>query len=178
MKRNLWRQKIISKKTTHDFKTSCELSGITGKYTDFSKIKLFRQRDNTDVSKKMVTKKNSTSISLWALHSKYLVKVTSSEWPIRTNDFNLQIDKIMVLHTKITLLYAISYKRNKLNSRTIHSVIPQLFFTVDSLNADLHEGFWSRGMLQPHFARVSTHKGASSSSLNLRRELAPKYLTG
>ena len=29
----------------------CELSGnITGKYTDFCKIKLFRQRDNIDIS--------------------------------------------------------------------------------------------------------------------------------
>ena len=39
----------------------------------------------------------------------------------------------MVLYTKITLLYAISYKRNKLNSRSLHSLVPRLFFTVDSL---------------------------------------------
>ena len=32
-------------------------------------------------------------------------------------------------------------------------------------------------MLQAHFARVSTHEEAFSSSLNLPRELAPKYLT-
>ena len=43
---------------------------------------------------------------------------------------------------------------------------------------DTHEGFFPRSMLQAHFARVSTHEGAFSSSLNLPRELAPKYLTG
>ena len=43
--------------------------------------------------------------------------------------------------------------------------------------ADTHEGFCSRSMLQAHFARVSTHEGAFSSSLNLPWELAPKYLT-
>ena len=47
-----------------------------------------------------------------------------------------------------------------------------------TLKADTHEGFCSRSMLQAHFARVSTHEGAFSSSLNLPRELAPKYLTG
>ena len=47
-----------------------------------------------------------------------------------------------------------------------------------SVNADTHEGFCSPSMLQAHFARVSTHEGAFSSSLNLPRELAPKYLTG
>ena len=31
-------------------------------------------------------------------------------------------------------------------------------------------------MLQAHFARVSTHEEAFSTSLNLPRELAPKYL--
>ena len=42
----------------HDLKRSCELSGITGKYIDFSKIKLFRPRGNIAVSKnKMVQKK-------------------------------------------------------------------------------------------------------------------------
>ena len=41
----------------HDLKRTCELSGTTRKYIDFSKNKLFRQRDNTDVSKKMVKKK-------------------------------------------------------------------------------------------------------------------------
>ena len=46
------------------------------------------------------------------------------------------------------------------------------------VKADTHEGFCSRGMLQAHFARVSTHEGAFSSSVNLPRELAPKYLTG
>ena len=35
----------------HELKRSCELSGITGKYIDFSKIKLFPQRDTIDVSK-------------------------------------------------------------------------------------------------------------------------------
>ena len=43
---------------------------------------------------------------------------------------------------------------------------------------DTHEGFFPRNMLQAHFARASTHEGAFSSSLNLPRELAPKYLTG
>ena len=46
------------------------------------------------------------------------------------------------------------------------------------LKADAHKGFCSRSMLHSHFARVSTHEGAFSSSLNLPRELAPKYLTG
>ena len=41
-----------------------------------------------------------------------------------------------------------------------------------SVKADTHEG------LHLHFARVSTHKGAFSNSLNFPRELAPKYLTG
>ena len=50
-----------------------ELSGITGKYIDFSKIKLFCQRDNIDVSRKKTCKENYlNSISLWALNSKYL----------------------------------------------------------------------------------------------------------
>ena len=44
--------------------------------------------------------------------------------------------------------------------------------------ADTDEGFCSRGMLQAHFARVSTHEGAFSNSVNLRWELTPKYLTG
>ena len=46
------------------------------------------------------------------------------------------------------------------------------------IKADTHEGFCSQSMLQAHFARVSTHEGAFSSSLNLLRELSPKYLTG
>ena len=41
-----------------------------------------------------------------------------------------------------------------------------------SVKADTHEG------LHLNFARVSTHKGAFSNSLNLPWELAPKYLTG
>ena len=45
------------------------------------------------------------------------------------------------------------------------------------LKGDTHEGFCSRSMLHAHFARVSTHEGVFSSSLNLPRELAPKYLT-
>ena len=45
------------------------------------------------------------------------------------------------------------------------------------IKADTHEGFCSRSILQAHFARVSTHEGAFSSSLNLPRERAPKYLT-
>ena len=49
--------------------------------------------------------------------------------------------------------------------------------TFSSFKADTHDGFCSRRMLQAHFARVSTHEGAFSSSLNLPRELAPKYLT-
>ena len=47
-----------------------------------------------------------------------------------------------------------------------------------NIKADTHKGFYSRSMPQAHFARVSTHEGAFSSSLNLPRELAPKYLTG
>ena len=47
-----------------------------------------------------------------------------------------------------------------------------------TIKADTHEEFCSRSMLQAHFAYVSTHEGAFSSSLNLLRELAPKYLTG
>ena len=46
------------------------------------------------------------------------------------------------------------------------------------LKADTLEEFCSRSMVQSHFAGVSTHEGAFSSSLNLPRELAPKYLTG
>ena len=42
-----------------------------------------------------------------------------------------------------------------------------------SLKADTLEGFCFRSMFQSHFARVSTHEGAFSSSLNLPRELAP-----
>ena len=42
----------------------------------------------------------------------------------------------------------------------------------------IHKGFCSRSMLQVHFARVRTQEGAFSSSLNLPRDLAPKYLTG
>ena len=41
----------------HDLKTSFELSGITGKYIDLSKIKLFHQRDDIDRSKKKMVKK-------------------------------------------------------------------------------------------------------------------------
>ena len=48
---------VENNRTCHDLKRSCELSGITGKYIDFSKIKLFRQRDYIDVPKKMVKKK-------------------------------------------------------------------------------------------------------------------------
>ena len=35
---------------------SCELSGIKGKYIDFSEIKLFHRRDNIDVSNKICIK--------------------------------------------------------------------------------------------------------------------------
>ena len=49
---------------------------------------------------------------------------------------------------------------------------------TQSVKADTHEGFCSRSMLQAHFARVSTHEGAFSSSLNFPREFAPKCLTG
>ena len=45
------------------------------------------------------------------------------------------------------------------------------------IKADTHEGFCSQSMLQAHFARVSTHKGAFSGSLNLPVELAPRYFT-
>ena len=43
--------------------------------------------------------------------------------------------------------------------------------------ADTHEGFCSRSKLQAHFACVSTHEGASLSSLNFPLERAPTYLT-
>ena len=52
-----------------------------------------------------------------------------------------------------------------------------LFIEHDWIKADTHGGFCSRSMLQAYFARVSTHEGAFSSSLNLPWELAPKYLT-
>ena len=45
----------------------------------------------------------------------------------------------------------------------------------ETIKADTHEGFCSQSMLQAHFARVSTHEEVFSSSLNLPRELAPKY---
>ena len=46
-----------------------------------------------------------------------------------------------------------------------------------TVKADTHKEFCSWSMLQAHFPRVSTHKGAFSSLLSLPRELAPKYLT-
>ena len=52
------------------------------------------------------------------------------------------------------------------------------FYRTFKADHDTHEGFCSRSMLQVHFARVSSHEGAFSSSLNLLQELAPKYLTG
>ena len=39
--------------------------------------------------------------------------------------------------------------------------------------ADSPEGFCSRSMFQAHFARVSTHEGAFSSSLNLPGSFLP-----
>ena len=50
-------------------------------------------------------------------------------------------------------------------------------FTVQPLHVR-HKGFCSRNTPQAHFAFVSTHEGAFSSSLTLPRKLAPKYLTG
>ena len=50
--------------------------------------------------------------------------------------------------------------------------------SASTVKGDIHEGFCSWSMLQTHFAHVSTHKGVFSSSLNLPRELAHKYLTG
>jgi len=55
--------------------------------------------------------------------------------------------------------------------------VPYILQLQARFKADTHEGFCSRSMLQAHFARVSTHEGAFSSSLNLPWELAPKYLT-
>ena len=46
---------------------------------------------------------------------------------------------------------------------------------VPCIKAYKHEGFCYRSMLQAHF---SAHEGVFSSSLNLPRERAPKYLTG
>ena len=58
-------------------------------------------------------------------------------------------------------------------------ILPYLHLNLHHmLKADTQEGFCSRSMLPDHFARVSTHEGAFSSSLYLPRELAPKYLTG
>ena len=59
--------------------------------------------------------------------------------------------------------------------------LPSKFVCGEKYN--VRQGRYTRGvllpgMLQSHFARVSTHEGAFSSSLNLPRELAPKYLTG
>ena len=59
--------------------------------------------------------------------------------------------------------------------------LPSKFVCDEKYN--VRQGRYTRGvllpgMLQSHFARVSTHEGAFSSSLNLPRELAPKYLTG
>ena len=66
------------------------------------------------------------------------------------------------------------------NETDLHCKVVQYIrrFYPDAIKADTHEGFCSRSMLQSHFARVSTHEGAFSSSLNLPQELAPKYLTG
>ena len=64
---------------------------------------------------------------------------------------------------------------NKVNDKT--DTTSAIAVDHSAIKADTHEGFCSRSMLQVHFARVSTHEGAFSSSLNLPRELAPKYLT-
>ena len=62
--------------------------------------------------------------------------------------FDLQIDKIMVLHTKIKLFYAISHKRNKVvltcnvvSRSLISSLNPvsQVFFMVNSLKKKYSE---------------------------------------
>ena len=55
---------------------------------------------------------------------------------------------------------------NVSNSTKLHASV--------NIKAETHEGFCSRSMLQAHFARVSTHEGAFSSSLNLHWELAPE----
>ena len=48
-----------------------------------------------------------------------IVRLTNkNQWHI----FDLQIETVMALHTK-TLLYAISYKRNKLNFRSLHLLL-------------------------------------------------------
>ena len=44
---------------------------------------------------------------------------------------------------------------------------------LSEIKADSHEGFCSRSMFQAHFAPVSTHEGAFSSSLNLHGSLLP-----
>ena len=86
-----------------------------------------------------------------------------------------------------TSVRRLSLKRNSTNQKA-NSKIEIVFllacfgfliqsnkFSKRTIKANTHEGFCSRSMLQVHFARVSTHEGAFSSSLNLLRELAPKY---
>ena len=75
-----WRVNVFRRKQRddycHDLKRLCESSGITGKYMDFSKIKLFCQRDNIDVSKKKKSGEvkiwRVINFLLWTLNSKHL----------------------------------------------------------------------------------------------------------
>ena len=75
-------------------------------------------------------------------------------------------------------------RTRKLNPGTTYFLVTRAvtrachFGSGTNLKADTHEGFCSRSMLEAHFARFSTHEGAFSSSPNLPREFAPKYLTG
>ena len=69
-------------------------------------------------------------------------------------------------------------RKGQLCFTTKHTWKKSRFSGQVTVKADTHKGFCSRSMVQAHFACVSTHKGAFSSSLNLPRELAPKYLTG
>ena len=56
----------------HDLKNRVNYQELQENSYTFSKIKLFRQRDNIGVSRKNWQRKTSNSISLWALNSKYL----------------------------------------------------------------------------------------------------------
>ena len=62
---------------------------------------------------------------------------------------------------------------NNLHNTNIGPTSLQIFLTLPTVKADTHEGFCSRSMLQAHFARVSTHEEAFSSSLNCPRTLLP-----
>ena len=83
----------------------------------------------------------------------------------------------MAAFCSINFTFVVSTKIQQPLTHLLHTLLYTFATCTFPLKADTHEGFCSRSMLQAHFARVSTHEGAFSSSLNLPRELAPKYLT-